>query len=294
MGFVENVLNRKVSPQEAAISAGVYLLMLGGDFSDFERQALSLMRDVYPPLSKLRNDVFIQAIERALHMLYSGELPYNAEILVRDYLVPALPCMEDKQGVYSFVYALGKANLNVDDQERDFLEVVGQGFSLNRRMTQTIETAIDTEFDSMYKAIAVIAVGLVVVTADGKVKDDELLDMQKNRGLVPALANLDDTQFEQLFNLTVSMYNRFLSEEANRRAFLYNVLPRVLSRRDLRLQVFHYAASICTSDGDVATSEVTTLQDILVALDLHDDLGASIFNQYMSRVKTIDGHTIVK
>jgi len=34
------------------------------------------------------------------------------------------------------------------------------------------------------------------------------------------------------------------------------------------------------------------LKELLTALQLKDEMGEAVFNQYMSRVKTIDGHPV--
>jgi hypothetical protein len=73
---------------------------------------------------------------------------------------------------------------------------------------------------------------------------------------------------------------------------LYNIVTEKLSTRDLRIQAFHYAASIVTADSDIAQKEVDVLKEVMAALGLNDQVGESIFNQYMGRVKTIDGHPI--
>src|SRR5579859_6970243 len=55
MSFLDNIVNRKVTPEEAAVSTGVVTLSLSGDFTDLERRLISIFRDEYPPLSNLRS-----------------------------------------------------------------------------------------------------------------------------------------------------------------------------------------------------------------------------------------------
>jgi len=294
VGFVQNILSRKVSPQEAAIASAVVLLMLGGEFSDLERTVLSLLRDQYPPLSRMRNEVFMQAIDTVLEMIRREGICADIHHFVYDYLLPALPNPQDRLGVYRLTYAVAMSNLNVDDLERAFLEEVRFGLKIDRKTAQTIEASVDADLEALYKAVATITVGLMVVTADGQVQDAEIATLHTDRGLAQTLAPLDDVQFSHMYDLALSLYNRFLTDEIDRRAFLYNAVPRLLDTRELRLQAFRYGASICTSDGDVATAEVNVLKDILTAFDIKDDEGEAIFNTYMDRVKSIDGRPLIQ
>jgi tellurite resistance protein len=294
MGFVQNILNRKVSPQEAAISSGVAMLVLGGEFSDLERTILSLFRDQFPALSKMAEDAFDQAIDRSVDMIQTQRQFPDLNTFIAQYLVPALPVPADRQGVYRLTYAVAQSNLAVDEEERGFLETMRNAFGVDRVTAKSIESSVDQEFDPLNKAVASIALGLMVVTADGEVQDEEIADIQNERKVIASLASLDDIQFKQMYDLSLSLYNRYLTDDDNRRAFLYNVITRVLGNRDLRTQAFHYAASICTADGDVAQAEVDCLKDILTAFEMKDDVGEAIFNQYMDRVTSIDGRPIVK
>ena len=65
------------------------------------------------------------------------------------------------------------------------------------------------------------------------------------------------------------------------------IVPR-LDTADLRAQAFRYAASVVTADGDIAHVEIDTLKDVLSAFQMSDEAGEAIFNEYMTRVKTID------
>ena len=294
MSFVQNILNRKVSPQEAAISAAVAMLVLGGEFSDLERTIISLFRDQFPALSKMQDDAFGQAIDRSVDLVQNQGQFTDLHSFVNDYLLPALPLPADRQAVYRLSYTVALSNLSVDDTERGLLEEMRTAFGIDKISAKTIESEVEKEFDPMYKAIASIALGLMVVTADGEVKDEEIEDIQTQRTIMQPLKDLDDVQFKNMYDLALSLYNRFLTDDDNRRAFLYNIITQVLTSRDLRTQAFHYAASICTSDGDVAQSEVDTLKDVLTAFEMKDETGEAIFNQYMDRVQSIDGRPIVK
>jgi hypothetical protein len=131
--------------------------------------------------------------------------------------------------------------------------------------------------------------GLLVVTADGQVYEEELASLRESRNLLEPIARLDEVQFGLVYDLSMSIYNRFLQDPDNRLAFLYNIVMPMLDTRDMRIQAFHYTASIATADTDVAQAEVDFLKEVLKALKLNDAAGEAIFNQYMGRVKTIDG-----
>ncbi len=115
---------------------------------------------------------------------------------------------------------------------------------------------------------------------------------KESRSLLAPVARLDESQFSLVYELGLSIYNRFLLDPDNREAFLYNIVAEKLDTRDLRVQGFHYAASIATADADLAQAEVNVMKDLLQALQIKDPVGEAIFNQYMGRVKTIDGHPV--
>jgi uncharacterized tellurite resistance protein B-like protein len=63
----------------------------------------------------------------------------------------------------------------------------------------------------------------------------------------------------------------------------------MLNTPDLRRAAFTYAAHIATADGNIAQAEIDMLKSLIQALQIPDADGEAVFNQYMARVKTING-----
>ncbi len=293
MSFLDNLVNRAVSPHEAAVTCAVALLTLSGEFTELERRIISLFRDQFPPLSKVQEAMFAQVIERAIDLVHHQGAAQDVHQFVTQYVAPSIVDPDERVAAYKYAYSLAMANLNIDDGEQVLLNEMKSAFSLDDAAVQAAEQAALTEFAPLHRALAAIVLGFIVVTADGQVFQEELDEMRKARTLLEPIAHLEDVQFNLVYDLGLSIYNRFLLDPDNRLAFLYNIVIEKLPTRDNRVQAFHYAASIATADGDVAKAEVDVMKDLLQALHLNDAVGESIFNQYMARVKTIDGHPLV-
>jgi tellurite resistance protein len=294
MSFLDNFVNRKVTPPEAAVTAGVATLTLSGDFTDVERRLISIFRDQFPALSDLDETEFKQIVEKAIDLVHNQGVAQDVETFVREYMMPSLTTTDERIGAYRYAYALSMANLNVDPGEKQLLDAMKGILGLNDREVATAEAVITSEFGPLHKALAAVVLGFIVVTADGQIFDEELKAIVDARSVLEPIARLDDTQFQLVYDMGLSIYNRFLIEAENRLAFLYNIVVAQLNTRDLRVQAFHYAASVATSDSDLAKAEVDVLKEILHALQLSDAAGEAIFNQYMGRVKTIDGQPVTK
>jgi uncharacterized tellurite resistance protein B-like protein len=289
MSFLDRLGQRPVSSHEAAVTCAVATLTLSGDFTDLERRIISLFRDQFPALSKLQDPVFNQIVERAIDMVHKQGAAQDIRQFVQQYLSPAFTTPQDRIDAYRYAYSLAMANLNVDEGEGALLEEMKSGLGLSDADWQKAEADALAEFAPLHRALAAIVLGLLVVTADGQVYEEELKALKDSRSILEPIARLDDNQFNLVYDLSISVYNRFLQEPDNRLAFLYNIVVPKLDTRDLRVQGFHYTASIATADSDVAQAEVDFLKEVLKALKLNDAAGEAIFNQYMGRVKTIDG-----
>ncbi|MCC7449603.1 MAG: hypothetical protein IT324_19435 [Anaerolineae bacterium] len=292
MAFLDNLMNRPVSPHEAAVTCAVATLSLSGEFTDLERRIISIFRDQFPPLSKVSDPQFVQLVDKAIDLVHNQGAVQDVKKFVQQYIVPSITTVDDRLAAYRYAYALAMANLNIDEGEEVLLNELKEAFGLAPARYESAEKEALGEYASLHKALAAIVLGLIAVTADGQVYQEELNDLKEDRVLLEPIAGLDDTQFLLVYDLALSIYNRFLLDPDNRLAFLYNVVVDKLESRDVRLQAFRYAASICTSDGDIAAAEVNVLKELLTALQLKDEMGEAVFNQYMSRVKTIDGHPV--
>jgi hypothetical protein len=289
MSFLDRLGSRAVSPQEAAVTCAVATLTLSGDFTELERKIISLFRDQFPPLSKLQEPAFIQIVERAIDLVHKQGAAQDVRQFVQQYVAPALATPQERIDAYRYAYSLAMANLNVDEGEGVLLEELKSGLGLSEADWQKAEADSTAEFAPLQRALAAVVLGLLVVTADGQIYEEELASLRESRSLLEPIARLDEAQFALVYDLSISIYNRFLQEPDNRLAFLHNIVVPMLNTRDQRIQAFHYTASIATADADVAQAEVDFLKEVLAALKLNDAAGESIFNQYMGRVKTIDG-----
>ena len=63
MSFFQNVMNQKVSPQEAAITCAVTALALSGDFKDAEKNIIASFRDQYPSLALMQEKQFQEVVD---------------------------------------------------------------------------------------------------------------------------------------------------------------------------------------------------------------------------------------
>ncbi len=278
-----------LSPPEAALACGVALFTLSGAFGDLEKRLLSVLRDEFPPLSRVTDAGFDQFIARASSMVTTPGALANPHLFIQQNITPAVPAQADRLAMYRFAYALAMSNLNVDSGEQMLLDALKAEFALDDAATKQVEADVNTVYAPSQRALAALTLGLIVVAADGIVRQEELDDLRASRKLLEPIARLDDTQFNLTYDIGQSVYARFLTDPNNRRIFLYYLIVPRLDTPDIRTQAFRYAASIATSDSDIARAEIDTLKDILTALQMNDDAGEGIFNEYMSRVKTIDG-----
>ncbi|MBX3066783.1 MAG: tellurite resistance TerB family protein [Anaerolineae bacterium] len=278
-----------LAPEDAALTAAVLTLALTGDFSDLERRIISLFRDQYPRLSPLDEATFLSKLDSAVLRVQSGNLTANAAGFVSGALIPALPTPDDRLGTYRLVFALAMADLNLNQAETNFLQTLRQYSGIDGTQFDTSEQTVLTEFQPLHRAIAAAALGLMVVTADGKAEESELQDMRNSRSLLEPLGQLDDTQFQLIWDLSLVVHDRFLLDLAARTDFVTNVVANLLSSREVRYQAFRYAASVATADGDIAQSELDMLKEVLHALGMRDEVGDKLFEEFMARVVTIDG-----
>jgi uncharacterized tellurite resistance protein B-like protein len=292
MAFLDNLVNRKIPPADAAVSTGVATLTLSGDFTELERKLIAIFRDQYPALGQIDDLEFERLLERVIDLIHNQGVLKDAAQYVREYLSPAITSNDERIAAYRYAYALAMANLNIDSGEEGLLNALKAEWNLSPVAVSSAEQEVLTEFGPLHKALAAVALGFIVVTADGQVFEEELENMRDARSLLEPIARLDDSQFALVYDLGLSIYNRFLTDPDNREAFLYNIVNKHLNTRELRVQAFHYAASVAVADGDLARSEVDMLKDVLKALNLSDQAGESIFSTYMSRVRTIDGNPV--
>lgn len=292
MAFLDKLTNKTLPPTDAGLTCAALTLLLSGDWTDVDRQLLSLFRDQFPPLSFLDDPIFDAALDAAVQRVQAQNYGADVPGFVRTVVVPAITASPERVGLYSYVYALAMADLNINQPEGALLSELRSAFALDQLTYGGAETAVNNEFSTLHRGLAAIAVGLIVVTADGVIHDEELAEIRKARPLLDPIGKLDDTQFEMVYNLGMLIHDRYLLDVDNRRDFLHNIVTQELTEPPVRLQAFHYAASITTSDGDVAQAEVDTLKEMLKALQIPDDTAEGIFNQYMARVKTIDGKPV--
>lgn len=278
-----------LSPEEAGLVAGVFTLSLTGDFSDLDKRCVSLFRDEYFRLTPLEEEGFQTTLTSALTRVTSGNFAANIPAFVSGTLLPAMITPEDKIGVYRYIYALAMTDLNINDGENALMQAVRQAAGIESAQFDAAEQAVLTEFQTLYRAIASISLGLMVVTADGKADQSELDDIRKDRSLLEPLGRLDDTQFDLVYDLGLTVHDRFLLDVNARKDFITNILANLLSSREVRYQAFRYAASVATSDGDIAQVELDMLKDVLHALGIRDEVGDQLIGEFMSRVRTVDG-----
>jgi uncharacterized tellurite resistance protein B-like protein len=277
------------SPQEAALACAVTVLVLDGELSDLERRIISLFRDEFPPLSQVDEPVFVQILDRAVAMINDKKAAADVPGFVNATVAPAIAAYPDRLAAYRYVYALAMADLIVDDGETALLTALQSGLSLKPADCRQAEQDALAEFRVLHQALASAALGLMVVSADGNVAPEELEDLKAGRTVLETLGKLDDTQFGLVFDLSLNVHDRYLLDPQNRQGFLQNIVGNMLNTPDLRRQAFNYAAHIATSDGDIAQAEIDMLKTLIQTLQIPDADGEAVFNQYMARVKTING-----
>jgi uncharacterized tellurite resistance protein B-like protein len=277
------------SPQEAALACAVTVLMLDGDLNDLERRIIGLFRDEFPPLSQVDEPVFVQILNRVVSMVSDKKAAADIPGFVNTVVAPAITAYPDRLAAYRYVYALAMADLIVDDGETALLAALQSGLGLKPADCRQAEQDTLAEFKVLHQALASVALGLMVVSADGAVAPEELEDLKNARNVLDTLGKLDDTQFGLVFDLGLNIHDRYLLDPQNRQGFLQNIVANMLNTPDLRREAFNYAAHIATADGDIAQAEIDMLKSLIQVLQIPDADGEAIFNQYMARVKTING-----
>jgi uncharacterized tellurite resistance protein B-like protein len=288
MAFLDSLVGKTSSAQEAALACAVTVLTLDGDLVDVERRLIALFRDQFPPLSSVEESVFVRTLDKAIETVGKNNVAADVRGFVRTNIAPAITAPGDRLAAYRYVYALAMADLNLDEGETALLTAMQAELSLNPTDLRQAEQESMREFHVLHQALAAAVLGLIVVAADGTVKDDELANVRSARTLLEPIARLDDTQFDLVYDLSLNIHDRFLLEPDNRRAFLETVVAPMLDQ-NVRLQAFEYAASVATADGDIAQAEADVLKEVLMTLGLNDAQGQSIFEKYMGNVRTIDG-----
>ncbi len=290
MAFLQNLSNR-LTPPEGGLSSAVATLSQDGELTDLERRIISLFRDQFSPLSDLDDATFKAALARAERFVFENNLTTAANIpnYVSTHLAPVITQDNHRAELYRFCYALAMTDLNIDEGEQAVLSALLHTFNIVPATQQAAEAEVLNEFYTLHHAIAATVVGLIVVTADGRVEQDELDHVRDARGLLEPIGRLDDLQFSLVFDLALNIHDRFLLDPANRQAFLQNIVSTMLNTHELGLQAFEYAAAVATADGDISQAELDVLKALLDALSINDSDGEAIFNRYMARVQTIDG-----
>lgn len=276
-------------PEDVALMTAVVTLLQTGDFTDLDRRCIGLFRDEFPRLSPLDDAAFQTALEGGVSQAKAGDYAANAPAFVTSVVVPNLASEEDRGALYQFVYALAMTDLNLNEGETSVLQALRQSFGNDQATFDQAEESVLSRYQGLYRAIAATALGLMVVTADGKAGEDELADIRSARSVLEPIAQLDDVQFNLVYDMSLVVHDRFLLDVKAREDFVKNIVGNLLQNREVRYQVFHYAAHIATADGDIAQAELDTLRLVLHALDMKDEAGDAIFQQYMDRVKTVDG-----
>lgn len=288
MAFLDSLTGRAPSPNEAALACAVTVLTLDGDLLDIERRIIALFRDQFPPLSSVDEAIFIQTLNRAIEAVSEKNVAADIPGFVRTVIAPAITAPADRLAAYRYVYSLAMADLNLDDGETALLSAMQSVLGLAPADCRRAEQEALAEFHVLHEALAATVLGLMVVSADGQVQDDELAHVREARNLLAPIGRLDDVQFELVFDLSLYIHDRFLLDPNNRRAFVEGVVAPMLDQEH-RSGAFEYIAAIATADGDIAQAEVDVLKEVLTALGLQDAQGEAIFNRYMGRIRTIDG-----
>jgi uncharacterized tellurite resistance protein B-like protein len=235
---------------------------------------------------------FQNTLSRATDLIQKQGVASNLASFFSQYIAPALPIPDDRISAYRYAYAMTMINLNVDPGEQGFLDSLKSTLAIPPTNAQSTEQGVLAEFATFHKALAATILGLIIIAADGQIKQEELDDLKADRTILDPIAALDDTQFDLVYDVGVSIYNRFLMDANNRRVFLYNVIAPRMDTPVLKQESFQLCADLATADGDLTQTEIDTMKDILTALQLTGDAGDAIFNQFMARVKTIDGQPV--
>src|SRR5258708_27354325 len=115
MSFLDQIVNRKVTPEEAAIGTGVATLTYSGEFTELNRNIISLFRDQYPALSNMPEDSLNAAIDKLLDLVQNQGVAQDLDKFVTEYVAPSITTVDERLAAYRYAYALAMANLNVDE-----------------------------------------------------------------------------------------------------------------------------------------------------------------------------------
>lgn len=289
MAFLDSLARGATTPQKAALAAGVATLTFDGDLLDVERRIIGLFRDQFPPLSDLEESVFKQTLDEAIMLVDQQKPGSNIPGFVKTILASSITSPANRLALYRYIYALAMADLNLSGEESTLLTEVQSSMNLSPADCTKAEQDVLSEFHVLHQALASTVLGLILVTSDGAVDDQEVAAVKNSRVLLDTIGHLDDVQFDLVFDLSLNIHDRFLLDAANRKAFLENILAQMLTSHDLRLKAFEYAAAVATSDANLSSQEIETLKELLSAMQIKDADGEAIFNKYMARVRTIDG-----
>jgi uncharacterized tellurite resistance protein B-like protein len=278
-----------LSPEDAGMTAAVFTLILTGDFNDLDKRCIGLFRDQFFRLSPLDEAAFQQLMDAAVVRIQTNNYAANIAGFVPAVLIPHLPTPEDRLGVYRYVYSLAMTDLNINDNENALMQAMRQHFGIEPAQFDAVEQAALNEFMTLFRAIAATALGLMIVTADGSANAQELENIRAARSVLEPIGKLDDVQFELVYELSLVVHDRFLLDIQQRKDFMNNIVAHLLSSREVRYQAFRYAASISTADGDIAQAELNMLQEVMTALGIRDEVGDQLMNEFMGRIRTIDG-----
>ncbi len=290
MSFLDRLVSG-LTLHEAALSCAVAIMSQDGELSPLEQRLVGLFRDQFSPLSDLDEAAFRAALERAIRFVIENDLINSANIpnYVRTHLATVITQPNHRAELYRYAYALAMADLTVDADEQVVLNALLHTFELPPSVKQRAEEEVLREFYILHHAIAATALGLIVVTADGRVEQDELEHVREARGLLAPIGRMDDVQFALVYDMALMIHDRFLLDPDNRQAFLDNIVAEMLNTHELGLQAFEYAAAVATIDGDISQAELDVLRALLNVLKIEDADGEAIFSRYMTQVRTIDG-----
>ncbi|GAB4545436.1 MAG: hypothetical protein OHK0023_03730 [Anaerolineae bacterium] len=286
MAFLNNLGNR-LSLTEAGLAAAIVTLRQDGDLTDLEKRIISIFRDQFSPLSSLDNTEYETNLQRAMSV--ANNVAGNVTNFVNTSIAPSVTQPQHRTELYRYCYALSMADLIVDDGETAMLSALATGLSVPSDAAHQAENDVLIEFHGLHRALAATVIGLIVVTADGRVEQSELDNVRNARAVLEPIAHMDDLQFGLVFDLSLNIHDRFLLDPTNRSAFLTNLVSQLLNTHELGLQAFEYAASVATADGDISQAELGMLKSLLEGLHIQDSDGEEIFNRYFARVQTIDG-----
>src|SRR5579859_4350377 len=96
MSFLDNIVNRKVTPNEAVVTCAVATLTLSGDFTQLERRLISIFRDEFPALSDVEDDSFKQLVEKGIDLVHHQGVAQDVNTFVQEYMAPSLSSMDER------------------------------------------------------------------------------------------------------------------------------------------------------------------------------------------------------